>query len=78
MSQGMSRYREQRDRLNDRVAMASKLGDHIHQSKPGSLEHLLLVEVLDVFLAANGCMHNELEKLRSTGVDKTVFPESEI
>jgi len=74
----MSRYREQRDRLNDRVAMASKLGDHIHQSKPGSLEHLLLVEVLDVFLAANGRMHNELEKLRSAGVDKTVFPESEI
>ena len=58
--------------------MASKLGDHIHQSKPGSLEHLLLVEVLDVFLAANGRMHNELEKLRSAGVDKTGFPESEI
>lgn len=78
MNQGMSRYREQRDRLNDRVAMASKLGDHIHQSKPGSLEHLLLVEVLDVFLAANGRMHNELEKLRDAGVDKTVFPENEI
>ncbi|CAN2975065.1 conserved hypothetical protein [Pseudomonas sp. PM2] len=50
----------------------------MHQSKPGSLEHLLLVEVLDVFLAANGRMHNELEKLRSADVDKTVFPESEI
>ena len=58
--------------------MASKLGDHMHQSKPGSLEHLLLVEVLDVFLAANGRMHNELEKLRNAGVDKTVFSGSEI
>jgi hypothetical protein len=58
--------------------MASKLGDHIHQSKPDSLEHLLLVKILDVLLPANGYMHEELEKLRESGEDKTIYPANEI
>ncbi|WP_312924838.1 hypothetical protein [Stutzerimonas nitrititolerans] len=53
--------------------MAFKLGDQIHQSKPDSLEHLLLVKILDVFLTANGRMHDELEKLRESGEDKTIY-----
>ena len=55
--------------------MASKLGDQIHQSKPDSLEHVLLVKILDVLLTANGHMHDELEKLRETGEDKTIYPK---
>ena len=72
----MGKYREQRDRLNERVAMTSKLGDQILQSKPNSLEHLQLVKIIDVLLAENDYMHEELEKLRVAGEDRTIYPEN--
>ncbi|MBW0149565.1 hypothetical protein [Marinobacter arenosus] len=72
----MSKYREQRERLNERVAMVSKLSDQFNRSKPDSLENLLLVRILKEFTQANGLMHQELEKLRESGEDKTIYPES--
>ncbi|WP_460044432.1 hypothetical protein [Pseudomonas sp. S2_H01] len=72
----MGHYREQRDRLNERVAMLARLGDQAMQSKPGSLEHLLLVKVMDVFWSANNHMNEELDKLHATGVDQTIYPDT--
>ena len=56
--------------------MTSKLGDQILQSKPNSLEHLQLVKIIDVLLAENDYMHEELEKLRAAGEDRTIYPEN--
>ncbi|KPN90538.1 hypothetical protein [Pseudomonas nunensis] len=72
----MGHYREQRDRLNERVEMLARLGDQSMQSKPGSLEHVLLSKVMDVFWSANHLMNEELEKLNAAGLDQTIYPDS--
>lgn len=70
----MGRYRELRDRLNERVEMLAKLGTQMMQTKPDSLEHILLSKVLEVFWSANHVMNEELNKLHAAGLDQTVHP----
>lgn len=72
----MGHYREQRDRLNERVEMLARLGSQSMQTKPDSLEHLLLVKVMNVFFSANNLMHEELEKLNASGLDLTIYPST--
>ncbi|VVM38478.1 hypothetical protein [Pseudomonas viridiflava] len=70
----MSRYREQRDRLNERVEMLAKLGTQMMQAKPDSLEHILLSKTSKIFWSANHVMNEELEKLHIAGLDQTIYP----
>lgn len=70
----MGRYLGQRDRLNERVEMRAKLGTQIMQTKPDSLEHVLLSKALEVFWSANHVMNEELNKLHAAGLDQTIYP----